>query len=235
MRLPKSTDEITAAACATCGAPRTGLYCAACGQRAVAGRHTVRGLVGGAVARLFDLDRGLVHTIHRLTIDPGGVVRDYLAGRTVIYLHPVVYLVLAFAAFALTAHGVAGASGGDDRIFFGVIVVFLAAVSRLVFLRKGLNFAEHFILNTFLTAHAVVLLTVALLGLYLVPQSAALPAMAIALAAACGYVVWGYSRVFLDRPVWAALGGAVVLALGTAAWFLTLMLLLRLRLAGPGG
>ncbi|MGH7575135.1 MAG: DUF3667 domain-containing protein [Longimicrobiales bacterium] len=178
---------------------------------------------------MFDVDRGLTYTIVRLTVDPGGVVRDYLAGRTVVYVHPFIYLTLAFAAFALTFRLTGGTGGGSmERVSTAAIVFFLAAASRTVFWRSGRNYAEHLILNTFLFAHVVLLLTGASLIVDAVPESAFAIEAGVLAAGVCAYMLWGYSRAFRARPALAALGGLLVLALGIGLWLLALVWVIRL-------
>lgn len=226
----ESVAAIESARCATCNGARTGPFCAACGQRALGQRHTLRTLVVGAFRRLFNVERGLMHTVVRLTVDPGGVVRDYLAGRTVVYVHPFIYLLLTFAAFALVFRFSGGRGGGDmERVSAAAIAFFLAATSRIVFWGAGRNYAEHLILNTFLFAHAVLLVAGPLQLLsYALPQSAFIIVAIVLALAACAYIVWGYSRALRIRPVLAALGGLFALALGLGAWLLALIWIVNL-------
>lgn len=217
------------AACANCEAQRTGAFCAGCGQRALEGRHTLRGFAKGAAARVFNLERGLVHTAVRLTLSPGRVVRDYLRGRTAPYIHPLAYLVLAFAAFALSARWLGATGGAGDRVFFAVAVFFLALASRLVFWRTGLNYAEHLILNTYLLGHLALILTLGQLLVAALPGALMVPAGIALLVAVVGYVVWGYAGVFRERPVLAAVGGLLALGLGILLWFLAMALLVQMH------
>lgn len=195
-----------------------GRYCAECGQRFLDGRHSLVTLVGGAVERLASLEHGFVHTLVRLVVDPGVMIADYLAGRTVRYVHPFAYLIVGFGAFALTWGWMGGSGGEMERWLLGVLVVFLAAVSRLVFRRAGLNYAEHLILNMFLYAQAVLFLTAGMVVIDTLPETAQMTAGIVVLAAACGYLMWAYSRVFAGHRLLSALGGLAVLVAGTTAW-----------------
>jgi hypothetical protein len=86
--------------CVTCGTPRTGPWCSACGQRELAGRHTLTGFVRGAFRRVVG-EEGALHTALQLFRRPGVVVRDYVAGRTVRYVHPVAWLLLSVALLTI--------------------------------------------------------------------------------------------------------------------------------------
>jgi hypothetical protein len=160
----------------------------------------------------------------QLAVNPGGVVRDYLAGRTIMYTHPVAYVIVAFAVFVFAFRWTGGMGGGGlERVSTGTIPLFLAITSRIVFWRTGLNYAEHLILNMFLFAQVVVILTGALILGSVMPEPARLIVVAGALAVACVYVLWSYSRVFSRRPVLAAVGGLLVLILGMSLWGGTLL------------
>ena len=225
--------DVERATCVACRALLTGTYCASCGQRAINERHTVRGLVGGAIRRLFNLESGLTHTLIQLAVNPGGVVRDYLAGRTITYTHPVAYMIVAFAVFVFAFRLSEGTGGGGfERVSTGTIPLFLAIASRIVFQRTGLNFAEHLILNIFLFAQIVVILTGALILGSVMPESALVIIAAGALAVVCAYVVWSYARIFPRRPRLAAAGGLFVLILGISLWGGALVTVVRLVRGG---
>jgi len=87
--------------CANCGTPRAGRYCATCGQRHLDGRLSLRQLVRDFLARIFDLESGLLHTVWRLTVTPGSVPRDYVVGRRSRYVRPGTYFVLISALSVL--------------------------------------------------------------------------------------------------------------------------------------
>lgn len=91
--------------CANCGAQREGPFCHACGQRHRGERLTVRRVLSNLTTRFLDLESGFLHTVHRLTVAPGAVARDYVAGRRQRYVGPATYLIvittLSILAFAL--------------------------------------------------------------------------------------------------------------------------------------
>lgn len=218
------------AVCASCGAARAGPWCSQCGQR-VEPRHTLRTLLLGGLGRALGVDGGFLQTAIGLTIAPHRVVRDYLAGRTVRYTHPVGYLIIAFAVFALIGEvltiNVSG-GGSDNRMMTALAVPFVALASRVVFMRRPMNYAEHLIVVMFLFAQIALLLA----GLqFLVPllELGALRALLIvALLIGAGYFVWVYSRLFSDRPALAAAGAFVALWGGIVLWAAALMVFVRL-------
>ena len=95
------------ALCPNCGEPRAGRFCAECGQREMGGRLTLRGLWREFASRVFNLDRGLLHTVASLARSPGSVPRDYVEGRRRTYTNPLSFFLLA-ATLSLFSHGLYG-------------------------------------------------------------------------------------------------------------------------------
>jgi hypothetical protein len=183
-------------------------------------------LLAGALRNILTLDSGLLHTVHRLTVGPGQVIRGFLAGRTVPYTHPATYLLISFAAFALGAGVFSNGTGNEgDRVFVALLAPCVAIAARLLFWRAGLNFAEHLIIALYVLGHVVLL------------YAGMLIAMPLALERALGYgaialgianVPWAYSRVFPSRAILAAAGGLVALAGGAVIWTVFMIKLLEL-------
>jgi len=219
--------------CVNCGAARTGPYCAQCGQRELRGRHTLRSMAAAFLGRVLDLDHGLLHTVYGLTVRPGTVVRDYLAGRTVPYTNPIAYLLLCFAAFTLSARMLGATVGGEfERALTALVVPFIAAVSRLLFWRTRLNYAEHLVLVLYLVGHVALILGV--VQAVLTPVIRVAPGEVLstivafgALGSVIAYYAWAFSRVFPTRPWVAAAGGLVALAGGVALWTAAMVALLQ--------
>jgi hypothetical protein len=93
------------ARCTNCGAERTGAFCHVCGQRYRDERLTVRRVLQDLTTRFLDVESGFLHTVYRLTVAPGTVARDYVAGRRQRYVGPATYLIVittvSILAFAL--------------------------------------------------------------------------------------------------------------------------------------
>ncbi|MDT0632476.1 DUF3667 domain-containing protein [Rubrivirga sp. S365] len=92
------------ALCPNCGEARAGRFCAGCGQRELGGRLTLRGLWREFSSRVFNLDRGLLHTVTSLARSPGSVPRDYVEGRRRTYTNPLSFFLLA-TALSLLMYG----------------------------------------------------------------------------------------------------------------------------------
>ena len=92
----------TVDACLNCGAARLGAYCHACGQYYLDGRLSLRQLWREFVARVLNVDRGLLHTFLDLSRSPGDTVRRYLHGQRRRYVSPFYYLFVGAALSVLT-------------------------------------------------------------------------------------------------------------------------------------
>lgn len=83
--------------CAACGTPRTGPYCAGCGQKHADASLSLRHLARKGVQHVFDVERGFLHTFLRLFRHPGHVARDYVDGIRSPYVNPLAYFFIAAA------------------------------------------------------------------------------------------------------------------------------------------
>lgn len=80
--------------CSNCGAPRSGDYCAQCGQRHLRQRMTFASVAKRVFSEVTDIDRGFLHTTLGMVIRPGQVVKDYVSGRQKPYVNPLTYFLL---------------------------------------------------------------------------------------------------------------------------------------------
>src|SRR5687767_8386655 len=74
--------------CLNCGHALGGRFCESCGQRAGLHPVTIRTLLQQISKALFDVDRGVWHTLKGLLIRPGEVINGYLDGRRIRYSNP---------------------------------------------------------------------------------------------------------------------------------------------------
>ena len=87
--------------CLNCGAPLTGPYCSACGQKAHIHR-SVRAFLGDFVQGLLNFEGKIWRTLPMLALKPGEMTRRYIAGERARYISPVaLYLFTVFAMFAV--------------------------------------------------------------------------------------------------------------------------------------
>lgn len=101
--------------CENCGAPLSGKYCSACGQRHFDHPvHHFGHFVSEVLEDLTHADSRLWRTLIALLFRPGFLTREFLEGRRVRYLPPVrLYLVLSVLFFLIVA--LAPQAGTIDR------------------------------------------------------------------------------------------------------------------------
>jgi hypothetical protein len=83
--------------CKNCGTSLQGPFCHACGQEYITERFTVRSLLTGFVANIFNIEKGFFHTTLELIRRPEKVLADYLDRNTIHYYHPVRFAVVWLA------------------------------------------------------------------------------------------------------------------------------------------
>jgi hypothetical protein len=232
------------AACSNCGVRRAGEFCAACGQAAVRGRLTVRGIVRQVAQDVLNLDRGILFTALELTRHPGHAIRDYVEGKRVRYTGPVKYFILtvALTTFATTQLGVLNEVAGGlvesmgetapvtvDQasqfltqwmtLFMALGVPFTAFVTWRVFSRARMTYAEHLALNLYSYGHQSLGLALALLIALAVPKLEA-PLVVGWTGVAALYFGWTSAQFFPMRARWAVPLGVLAMAVGTIVYFL---------------
>ena len=83
--------------CPNCDTPRTGPYCAACGQDNRHDRLRLPNALGDAANVLLGVESKVWRTVIGLTTGPGKVARAYIEGRRNSYVHPMRYAFLTCA------------------------------------------------------------------------------------------------------------------------------------------
>jgi hypothetical protein len=239
--VPQASAAPTAAAssaCTNCGLARAGEFCAACGQRAV------RGIAQQVARDVLNLDHGILFTALELTRRPGDAIRDYVDGKRVRYAGPVKYfiLTLALTTFATTQLGVmsdaarALVEGMKDAapvtveqasrfmsqwmtLFFALGVPFTAAVTRRLFSRAGMTYAEHLVLNLYAYGQQCLGLALTLLIALALPRWED-GLVSIWMVVASVYFGWTCTRFFRMRARWAVPLGVLGMAVGLVLYLL---------------
>ncbi len=151
-------------ACANCETPlQSGQrFCGHCGQRAHAGRLTMRQIGHDILHALTHADHSIVALVGQLAYRPGYVAREYVDGRRKKHFGPFPFVVISvsLASFMIYLTGVhffspiteSGAAGFLQRHVNVVIVLqmpFLAGWCALLFWTSRLNYAEHLVLAAY--------------------------------------------------------------------------------------
>lgn len=99
-----SSPDAAATACANCGAPLAGPYCAQCGQAADDLRKPLRLLASELSHDVFAFDTRFFRTIVPLFFRPGFLTVEYLSGRREPYVPPLrAYIFASVIFFGLVA------------------------------------------------------------------------------------------------------------------------------------
>ncbi len=166
--------------CKSCGEPLVGPYCAQCGQSPYKGKLTIKRAFGDLVNAVTNVERGFTHTIIKMTTSPGLVIKEFLEGKTRPYFLPARYafILVTISTLVLIKSGIFDLSqqvfnnpenmSENQRAmnaeiqnyvkqflnFFVLIQLpFNAFISWLLFRKRGYNYAEHFVANTFMIGH----------------------------------------------------------------------------------
>jgi hypothetical protein len=167
--------------CKNCERPFKGNFCPNCGQAATIKKIDLYHFIHDIPHSVFHIDKGFWYTLRTLFTSPGFALAEYLNGKRIRHFRPFAYLVIMSAVYVFLspliedlAEHVAGRHiYTNEKGFFAkyisvllfLIVPFLSLVTWLVF-RKGYNYWEHFLVNTYLAAQTnVVLLGIKLVGL----------------------------------------------------------------------
>jgi hypothetical protein len=160
--------------CKNCNTYFNGNYCSNCGQKADVKRFTISNLSGEFVKEFFDVDSTLLFTIKELFVRPGEMLRGYIAGKRIIYLNSFAYLLIIslIAGFVYTWSGVPNKIDEIMRTS-GEIIKFTsnhfsyrmlltipayAIICNIIYKSYKYNFAEYFIINTYLISQSIIFL-----------------------------------------------------------------------------
>jgi hypothetical protein len=181
--------------CANCNGTVETNFCPTCGQKNAMQRITVGHVIHEGLHSLTHADKGFLLLVRELVTRPGFVAMEYIAGRRKRYFNPLSFLVISSALFAyfgsatgymdrLTGGGsnraggrpisdewkevfqIASHSGKWLTLLF--IAPLFAALSWLFFIKKKYNYAENFVLHSFIFGEAALLRLLIFIPLFLV-------------------------------------------------------------------
>jgi len=158
--------------CKNCDTYFDGNYCNNCGQKADVKRFTVSNLSGEFLKEFFDVDSTLIFTLKELFVRPGEMLRGYIAGKRIAYINSFAFLLIIslIAGFFYTWSGVP-AQIDEIMLTSGEIIRFTnnhfsyrmlltiptyAIMCSIIYKSFKYNFAEHFIINTYLISQSII-------------------------------------------------------------------------------
>ena len=157
--------------CYNCGAPLSGRFCAACGQKAKPLNPTLRDMLHDVTHEMLHVDGRIFQSIRRLLFSPGFLTLEVFNGRHARWISPLrLYLIFSLFYFAATATDTSSmrVTGDNEdlaqigfsseqelrdtarhalntwapRVMF-VLVPFSAVLVQLVCRRSGRNYPQH--------------------------------------------------------------------------------------------
>jgi len=155
-----------------------GKFCSDCGQTIETHRFKmVHVFTHDFLKKVFYYDKGLFYSIKELCMRPGHSVRGYIEGKRASHLHYFSLLIILIVIFKMienvTTFHYSDLTLTDKeqinffeeslkhnaKLFYISLIPFYAFASFLFFKKARLNYAEHFVLNTFRSS-ALLLLTI---------------------------------------------------------------------------
>lgn len=188
-------ESINELVCKNCGHHFQGLYCNACGQKVINQRITIKHLFEITIDS-FNIQRGLIFTIKLMFTNPGELINGYLNGRTKDFYNPLKYLLLAASISALlmlslnlydaNMENTNELMGIDEKTtklqmevnayikkFLHMVALlslpFFGLVSKWMFKKHKLYYAEHLTINSYLFAQITIIQVFTILLVYFVP------------------------------------------------------------------
>ena len=216
--------------CKNCDTSFDTNFCPQCGQSADVKRITMAGFVSEFSEGVFQVNHGLFYTLSELFVRPGYTLREYLRGKRKDHFKPLPYLItfstLYFIASRLFGGNtwmndfIFGFENFDDNsqqtvapIFFAwlsqnfayaslLLLPIFAFASYLAFRNRGFNYAEHAVINAFITGQQALIYTILIIlsapfdhvFLELLPTLISLL-----------YFFWVYNQFFQPKATWSNL------------------------------
>ena len=241
--------------CKNCTKEFKGRFCPKCGQKANTERITLRQVFQEARRHIFHFDQGFTYTMRELLLRPGHTIREYTEGRRAKHIKPLKFMLWATAIGFLLFHysgldqematklveqqksnnqfaqnfsqkTIAFIMGHPSVMLFSMVPV-IAFSSWLLFRRRGYNYAEHFVLNTYLMGE------LSLASIFTMPISKMISSMTtttwpmtmFSMTLWLGYFGWGYSQFFqTPKSIWPWVKAGLAILIG----YLLLILLISI-------
>lgn len=90
--------------CYNCGRPLSGVFCAACGQRALPLNPNLRDFLHEFAHEMLHVDGKIFSSVRALLFSPGRLTREQFEGRRIRWISPIrLYLIFSLAYFAVTS------------------------------------------------------------------------------------------------------------------------------------
>jgi len=230
--------------CKNCAHEFEGKFCPQCGQKAKTKRITTKQVYSEVRQRIFHYEQGFWYTTRELLLRPGHTIREYLEGKRVRHIKPLKFMFWAAAISFLIFHFIGldqdmmqkmGEQQSSNpigqklsvkifkllsdhpAIMLFLMVPLIACFSWLLFRRSRYNYAEHFVLNTYLMGElslaSIVMGPVSKWLNSIFTSTLAVPMFSVGIWVI--YFGWAYGQFFQPAPkIWIWLKGGFSILLG---------------------
>jgi hypothetical protein len=210
--------------CANCSSTVDSNFCPTCGQSRQVHRITVAHVVHEGIHSITHADKGFLLLVKQLLKRPGFLAKEYIEGKRKKYFNPVSFLVISTAFFAyfgsvtgymnaLTTANSASAGGrpisplwresfqiaaqSGKWLTLLLIAPLFAFLSWIFFIRKKYNYAEHFVLHSFIFGEAALFRLLIFVPLFLiVPEKTSILNLYVYEAFFLAFVTVAYKQFF---------------------------------------
>jgi hypothetical protein len=183
------------------------VFCKSCGQKSDTARIDMHFLSHNIIHTLTHGDKGIFHLIKQMTLNPGKVISEYVAGKRKLYFNPFNFFFITITISALLTHGLDlmqtsvehpnAVSEFISKKFNLVIMVSLPIITSFTFLffRKAkMNYAENLVFHCFTSGYRIVFFV--LIFALFVPM----------FREYYTFILYAYLVCFLVYLIWAAKG-----------------------------
>lgn len=186
-----STWFIMEVVCKNCNHTFEGNFCNLCGQSADTHEINKDFLLHDVVLGFFSFDKGILFTIKELFTRPGLAIKDFLMGKRVRYFRPLSFVLLSagiyiFIAifFNIDVTHISAYEGNKADVSYQIsrwmtnnfaitslaVIPLIALGSFLAFRKKGYNYTEHIVINSYVSGLSLVIGMVFLFVALFVPK-----------------------------------------------------------------
>lgn len=202
----------------------------------------------GKILAVLNFEKGLPFTLWQFAIHPGKATHEYLFGNRKKFMDPVKFTVLAIAIGTyILVKNMAGLGNPfeemieieDEKVKEGVIylgylfgeyynvflflnIPFYAIMTKILFKKKQLYFAEHMVINAYLYAVA----TYSTIFLLFFPKDWSMTIMNIFSLVISVYIIWAYKKIFEESWLDTIVKGIVLLFMASFLYFAAVMVIL---------
>jgi hypothetical protein len=152
--------------CKNCTHLFKGNFCPQCGQSAKEHSINATYFLHDIPHSILHIDKGFAYTLKELFIHPGKMLKEYLAGKRVRHFKPFAFVIILSTICTLLKKGIEylltqnNATVKLHTSFFTkypallifLMIPILSLVTWLFFKKRGFNYWEHFLVNTYLAA-----------------------------------------------------------------------------------